>query len=1011
MYIMGILNVKIILQRATLGFTALLFAIPFSLLITFLGNTQASAASTDVDAAVETGALSYTYYVALNGCASYRLRDVIKTSPDTPTQASASTWYGTSFSGADPYVYPSGTKTGCEDLLRSATKLWGITDYGAFLKGMGYVYNASVPEYRWSSGNSNARTNAFKEQVKKVAPAGTTDLSDAEKYVIFMSSLTGDCKARDMAGYVEPFKTYADQGKRDGDYIFSKVTTSSGERVFKRLYGGSYTVFGYVGSNSSNAGAVRGQDCANIVNGVSSAAPAYASAEAQGYCRAQTNYTEASLVTACANGFVNKTSDLSYCKNTYAGTYSAGQYNNQVDQRKACYSGQGNPGAYSCIEIGHDTGMLLQACINGTNNQSNPQYCETAYVGVYSAGQATDRTAERNACTDGLTLSKDPSVEVEEALLLCESNPDDVSCVAGTSCAVPGVGWIVCPIFNFLAGITDASYSIVEGFLITDIGIVDTDSGTYSAWQIMRNIANVGFVIVFLIITFAQLTGAGISSYGIKKLLPRLVVGAILVNISFFVSQLAVDMSNILGGSIKNVFDSLPVFDEGLSSDVLASGNLFTDITAGILGGQLAITAIAGVAAVAYFGGLGLLIPIILAAVLAVVMTLFILIARQAFIVLLVVLSPLAFLAMLLPNTESFFKQWRKIFLALLIIYPAIALLFGASKLASAVLLTTFAQDDLLGQLVSIAVLILPLFAIPALLKGSLNAIPVVGGMASKFASRANGLVGKQAKQGYAKSTFGRSAAIRRQGKEAFRARRFAENAGKQGSVSNMLAKGLGITKEQKYAGSALERNVTATNLKAEEEETNEAKSVLANANLSGAERQIIAKTGSYTSKTGQTFSGETMQRAAIQEQFRTGSYQDKVDLANLSSSSETGNLQHFKQTISTGVATSGVSSDDPALAGKSIDDISQGSFNYDTRAAAAIKEGKYTARVLSTMHDSARTEVIRVATEASANGDPSLLKTLQVAAKGVSESPELRGNLSSSEVSQAQIKNLSDAP
>ena len=54
----------------------------------------------------------------------------------------------------------------------------------------------------------------------------------------------------------------------------------------------------------------------------------------------------------------------------------------------------------------------------------------------------------------------------------------------------------------------------------------------FKHWVTFRDIANVFFVIMIAIIIFSQVTGAGISSYGIKKMLPKIIIYAILVNIS-----------------------------------------------------------------------------------------------------------------------------------------------------------------------------------------------------------------------------------------------------------------------------------------------------------------------------------------------------------------------------------------------------------------------------------------------------------------------------------------------
>lgn len=305
-----------------------------------------------------------------------------------------------------------------------------------------------------------------------------------------------------------------------------------------------------------------------------------------------------------------------------------------------------------------------------------------------------------------------------------------------TSCAIEGIGWLICPVMNFLGTVADGMYGIIEGFLVTNVKVVDFESGTYVAWQAMRSIANVGFVIMFLIIIFSQLSSVGISNYGVKKILPRLIVVAILVNVSYLISQLAVDLSNILGGSLKTFLDGIPIFNGALDGNVLAKGNWITGIVSSWITGQVVGVVAIGAGAAVYYGGIGLLLPVILVAVVAILMTLFILIARQALIILLVVVSPLAFLAMLLPNTEAFFKKWRKAFVALLLVYPAIALLFGGARLASGILAQTLTGP--MGPIVSLAVMVLPLFFVPALLKGSLNAIPAIGGLAQKLSSGAS---------------------------------------------------------------------------------------------------------------------------------------------------------------------------------------------------------------------------------------------------------------------------------
>ena len=381
---------------------------------------------------------------------------------------------------------------------------------------------------------------------------------------------------------------------------------------------------------------------------------------------------------------------------------------------------------------------------------------------------------------------------------------------ASTACAIPGgLGWIICPVLGFLSSITDGAFSIVSGLLVTDTSTIATGSGNgaFDAWSTMRNFANVGFVIVFLVIIFSQISSIGITNYGVKKLLPRLIIVAILVNVSFFVCQIAVDVSNIVGGSLQQLLTNIPVYDpnnsDGLAKSLLNSATPLGDAVTATVALPVGVTVLAGTALAAYFAGLGLLIPVLLAALLSVAVTLGILIIRQVLIILLVVLSPLAFLAMLLPNTESLFKQWRKMIVGMLVVYPLIALLFGASKLASEILSTAIKADS--HGIIAMAALFVPLLLTPVLLKNSLSAIPALGSLATKLQNRANGFAGRKGKELYNATPIARGRAIRKQARENYRSQKFAERVG-EGGLAALMAKGLPTKGAGAYANKTLAR-------------------------------------------------------------------------------------------------------------------------------------------------------------------------------------------------------------
>ena len=309
-----------------------------------------------------------------------------------------------------------------------------------------------------------------------------------------------------------------------------------------------------------------------------------------------------------------------------------------------------------------------------------------------------------------------------------------------TTCAIDGVGWVVCPVMNFLATIADTAFDFLASNLLeTSAKTVssDSESATYKAWKVMRDIANVVFVIAFLIIIFSQLSSFGIDNYGIKKLLPKIIIAAILVNVSFIICQLAVDISNILGYSLKSLFDGLGDYIKTPTDAVAGSKN--------VLGGA---TLMAGLLAAGVTLALAVSIPVIISALFALLVIVIILLARNALIVLLVVISPLAFVAYLLPNTEEYFTKWRKTFTALLLVFPIISVVFGASALAAGIVKST--ADNQLTQVMAIGVALIPLFIVPGLLKKSIDS---VGNIGAKISGMGDG-IGKRFGDKYSGSSY-----------------------------------------------------------------------------------------------------------------------------------------------------------------------------------------------------------------------------------------------------------------
>lgn len=293
-----------------------------------------------------------------------------------------------------------------------------------------------------------------------------------------------------------------------------------------------------------------------------------------------------------------------------------------------------------------------------------------------------------------------------------------------SSCEISSIGWIICPVSRFIAGGMDKIYDWISGFLRVKPISTSTDTGLYQAWQIVLGLANACFIVAFLVIIYSQITSLGINNYEIKKMIPKLIIAAVLVNASFYVCAIAVDISNILGDSVQNAFvevrNSLPdpapqIQWSGLTETILSGGAV-----AGGLGG--AFLAVANYPAL-----IGLLFPVLAIGALSILVALVVLAARQALIIVLIVVAPLAFVAYLLPNTEKLFEKWRGLFMTMLLVFPMFALLFGGSQLASAIIIQS--TDQLHIVILALFVQVAPLALTPFLVKFSGSLLGRLAGM------------------------------------------------------------------------------------------------------------------------------------------------------------------------------------------------------------------------------------------------------------------------------------------
>lgn len=366
-------------------------------------------------------------------------------------------------------------------------------------------------------------------------------------------------------------------------------------------------------------------------------------------------------------------------------------------------------------------------------NSDGAHTCDAVIKRINDTAPAVKKALDKTEKDDDGTKPDDIVGDITDDANNDGDDNDDGSdvCYDATS----PLGWVICPTLSVVGDATTGMYEYLEQhFLTIDASYMkpEDEHGTWKAWDNFRNIANIFFAIALAVIILSQITGFGVSNYGIKKMLPTLIMVAVLSNLSFFLCEVAVDISNIVGFDVKRLLVGIapePGGDFGNGSLGTLIGNAF-----GALGiGTVAITG--GIfALVNWRTWIWPLLLVILAAVIGVFFFFLLLGARQAGIIILVALAPIAVICYALPNTKSIFNRWWKMFVGLLLVYPICGALMGGGEFASRLMLANVNDNSgFMFTLVAMLLQSIAFFLVPGVVKSSFAAMGNLGMRLSSF--------------------------------------------------------------------------------------------------------------------------------------------------------------------------------------------------------------------------------------------------------------------------------------
>lgn len=253
---------------------------------------------------------------------------------------------------------------------------------------------------------------------------------------------------------------------------------------------------------------------------------------------------------------------------------------------------------------------------------------------------------------------------------------DIISSIVGSAIVGP-IAYALLYLLQYVGGLLFMFGGFLASFALGfNFRILEANELVKVGWGIVRDVANLGFVLIIIVIAFATILRR--EQYGAKKLLPKLIAAAIIVNFSLVIAGVLIDFSHVLTryflkpiGDINNpqeivsaigdAFDPQNLIVEPAEPppfDPAEETGEFTKLTTGVL------LSLATLVFTLIFTFTAAFVLIIFA---------FMLLLRYIWLSFLLVLAPITWLFWVIPALSNQFSKWWNKFFEWVFFAPALA--------------------------------------------------------------------------------------------------------------------------------------------------------------------------------------------------------------------------------------------------------------------------------------------------------------------------------------------------
>lgn len=219
------------------------------------------------------------------------------------------------------------------------------------------------------------------------------------------------------------------------------------------------------------------------------------------------------------------------------------------------------------------------------------------------------------------------------------------------------LGAIAYIILQFISLLTGLGGVVLNGVIYYTVGQMSVNytglTSINTTWGTIRDLANMGFIFILLYAAIQTILGIGSDT---QKLIRNIIIVAILINFSLFFTKIIIDISNILAIFFYDAIAPGALNVSGLGAALTQNGITNTFMNAMNLQSLFNVKGLGEIPEIITIGLMGSIMLLIAAFVFFAAAIMFVI--RYVILILVIILSPLAFMGFVMPQLGKYKDQW-----------------------------------------------------------------------------------------------------------------------------------------------------------------------------------------------------------------------------------------------------------------------------------------------------------------------------------------------------------------